>query len=43
MDKLKLDKKSSNFDLKVKFNKALENKYFKKIRGKGINCQKNKL
>lgn len=31
MDKLKLDKKSSNFDLKVKFNKALENKYFHKI------------
>ena len=31
MDKLKLDKKSSNFDLKVKFNKALENKYFYKI------------
>lgn len=31
MDKLKLDNKSSNFDLKVKFNKALENKYFHKI------------
>lgn len=31
MDKLKLDKKSNNFDLKVKFNKALENKYFHKI------------
>ncbi len=31
MDKIKLDKKSNNFDLKVKFNKALENKYFHKI------------
>ena len=31
MEKLNLDKKSSNFDLKVKFNKALENKYFHKI------------
>lgn len=31
MDKIKLDKKSSNFELKVKFNKALENKYFYKI------------
>lgn len=31
MEKLKLDKKSSNFDLKVRFNKALENKYFHKI------------
>ena len=31
MEKLKLDKKSSSFDLKVKFNKALENKYFHKI------------
>lgn len=31
MEKLKLDKKTSNFDLKVKFNKALENKYFHKI------------
>lgn len=31
MEKLKLDKKSSNFDLKVRFNKALENKYFYKI------------
>lgn len=31
MEKLKMDKKTSNFDLKVKFNKALENKYFHKI------------
>ena len=31
MEKLKMDKKSSNFDLKVRFNKALENKYFYKI------------
>ncbi len=31
MEKLNIDKKSSNFDLKVKFNKALDNKYFHKI------------
>lgn len=31
MEKLKLDKKSTDFDLKVKFNKHLDNKYFYKI------------
>ena len=31
MEQLKLDKKSNDYKLKVKFNKALENKYFYKI------------
>lgn len=31
MEKMTFDGKVSNIDLKVKFNKALENKYFKKI------------
>jgi len=31
MEKISLDKKSNNYDLKVKFNKALENKYLYKI------------